>query len=182
MQFSSSSGGPKTAMIKEVVVGNATEEVDLPHAGVGDEDIEAIKQFHGIKTLILDENSITNFDFFTICSSFPELRKLFINHNQISDDGLGTLPKLKLLLCLDLRCNRITSNALRPIAQLSLSNNQIGDGQLELRYLDITSNQITEAGGLQLGQFKQLKQLNNLYLLHNQTTLPASGSTSPSPT
>lgn len=156
MQFSNSADGPKTATIKEVVVGNGTEEVDLPHAGVGDEDIEGIKQFHGIKTLILGENSITNFGFFTICNSFPELRKLFINHNQISDDGLGTLPKLRLLRCLDLRCNRITSDALRPIAQLpllaqlSLSNNQIGDANLELllqlpelRYLDITSNQIS---------------------------------------
>jgi hypothetical protein len=35
----------------------------------------------------------------------------------------------------------------------------------ELKYLDITSNQITEKGGLAIGE---CKSLNNLYLSHNK--------------
>lgn len=37
----------------------------------------------------------------------------------------------------------------------------------ELKYLDITSNKISEVGGLVIGE---LKNLNNLYLSHNKVT------------
>lgn len=57
----------------------------------------------------MGENNISDFGLYTICSSFSELRKLFINHNQISDEGTINLPKLKKLKCLDIRCNKITS-------------------------------------------------------------------------
>ena len=48
---------------------------------VSDEDLETIKEFHGLKTLILGENKISNFGMYTICNHFENLRKLFINHN-----------------------------------------------------------------------------------------------------
>lgn len=83
--------------------------------------------------------------------------------------------------CLDLRCNKITSESLRSISQLncltqlSLSNNDIGDSYLDsleqlsgLLYLDITSNKITEKGGLAIAK---IKTLNNLYLSHNKVTI-----------
>jgi Leucine-rich repeat (LRR) protein len=109
MQCVNSDSGPRTGTIKDVVINVHTEEIDLPHSEVTDEDIEGIKSFRGIKTLILGENNISNFGFFTICNSFQDLRKLFINHNQISDDGVTTIVKLKNLKCLDIRCNKITS-------------------------------------------------------------------------
>jgi len=136
MQFSTTEAGPKTATIKELVITARTEEVDLPHSGVSDEDIDGIKQFRNIRTLILGENNITNLGFVTICNSFLELKKLFINHNQITDDGLSSIVKLKSLKCLDLRCNKITSESLKYISQLpllgqlSLSNNDISDQYL----------------------------------------------------
>lgn len=86
----------------------------------------------------MGENNISNFGLFTICNSFNELRKLFINHNQISDEGVVSIVKLKRLRCLDIRCNKITSEALKYISklsclsQLSISNNAITDENLEL--------------------------------------------------
>ena len=83
---------------------------------------------------------------------------------------------------MDIRCNKITSKALKFISklpflsQLSISNNGISDEGVEflkeskeLVYLDITSNQITEKRGMVIGE---LLGLNNLYLSHNQITMP----------
>ena len=70
---------------------------------------------------------------FTICNNFDNLRKLFINHNTINDDGVENIGKLKKLVCLDIRCNKISSKALKYIcklpllSQLSISNNGIND-------------------------------------------------------
>jgi Leucine-rich repeat (LRR) protein len=137
MQCSHAETGPTTITLKDYVITSQTEEVDLPHAEINDEDIVSFKDFHGIKTLILGENKITNFGLFTICNSFAELRKLFINHNQITDDGVASIPKLKNLRCLDLRCNKISSQSLKYISkllhlnQLSISNNSIDDSNLK---------------------------------------------------
>ena len=177
---SKGSGGPRSATVKQLVITASTEEVDLPNHEVTDEDIEEMKGFSGIKTLILGENKITDIGLFTICASFQDLRQLIINHNQISDQGTERIPRLKHLKCLDIRCNNITSEALKSICQLteltelSLSKNGITNDNVhllkalsELRYLDITSNKITEQGGLAIAD---IKSLHNLYLSNNQVT------------
>ena len=53
MKCSNSQAGPKTATLKNILISASTEEVDLPHMEVTDEDIDSIKDFHGIKSLIL---------------------------------------------------------------------------------------------------------------------------------
>lgn len=70
MQCSHAEIGPTTITIRDFVINSHTEEVDLPHSEINDDDIASFKDFHGIKTLILGENKITNFGLFTICNSF----------------------------------------------------------------------------------------------------------------
>ena len=70
MKCSNSQAGPKTATLKNILISANTEEVDLPHMEVTDEDLDSIKDFHGIKSLILGENLISNFGMFTICNNF----------------------------------------------------------------------------------------------------------------
>ena len=53
MKCSNAQTGPMTVTIKDFVINSHTEEVDLPHSEVNDEDIDSLKEFHGIKTLIL---------------------------------------------------------------------------------------------------------------------------------
>lgn len=77
--------GPQTATIKDTVVNSQTEELDLPKAEVADEDIENIKHFFNIKSLLLGENEITDRGLEAICLNLTNLRKLFLNNNKISD-------------------------------------------------------------------------------------------------
>ena len=138
MKCSNTSNTNATVSLKSMVVNNQTEEIDLPGCGVNDEDLDSVKEFHGLKSFILGENLITNYGMFTICNNFENLRKLFINHNEVNDDGVSAIGKLKRLTCLDIRCNKITSESLKYItklpllAQLSISNNAITDTNLEL--------------------------------------------------
>lgn len=71
-----------------------------------------IKYFPNIKTLILSENKLTDISFKVICDNLLNLRKLFMNNNGISDEGMGGIEKLKNLRCLDLRSNMITDKGL----------------------------------------------------------------------
>jgi hypothetical protein len=70
MKASNTHNGPKTVTLKNIVINHQTEEIDLPHQEVADEDLEVIKDFHSIKSLLLGENIITNFGMYTICNSF----------------------------------------------------------------------------------------------------------------
>ena len=53
MKCSNSHTGPKTATIKNILITANTEEIDLPHMEVTDEDLDSIKDFHSLKSLIL---------------------------------------------------------------------------------------------------------------------------------
>ena len=59
--------GPQSTSIKDLVISHQTEEVDLPKAGVGDEDIENLKYFTNIKSVILADNQITDIGMNLIC-------------------------------------------------------------------------------------------------------------------
>ena len=45
-----------------------------------------------------------------ITGGMANLRKLFLNHNEIDGDGLKDIGRLKELRVLDLRCNKIGDN------------------------------------------------------------------------
>jgi len=47
-----------------------------------------------------------------ITSNMTQIKKLFLNHNLITDNGLINISNLKLLKCLDLRCNKISDHGL----------------------------------------------------------------------
>ena len=53
-------GGPKSITIKQTVITQQTEEVDISKSDVNDEDLEDLKYFPKIKTLILSDNNITD--------------------------------------------------------------------------------------------------------------------------
>jgi cytochrome c oxidase assembly protein Cox11 len=53
LQLTGNTKGPQTIAIKDVVVSSKTEELDLPKAEIIDEDIEQLKHFTNIKTIIL---------------------------------------------------------------------------------------------------------------------------------
>ncbi len=178
LQLTRNSKGPQTTTIKDILVSYKTEEVDLPKAEITDEDIEPLKHFTNIKTIILAENLITNVGARTICENLVHLRKLFINNNNITDEGIASIYKLANLRCLDLRVNHIGDRGMEHICrlteltQLSVSNNGVTDEGMigiekltNLRYLDMTSNQISNKGGLLICK---LKTLSNLYLSHNK--------------
>ena len=67
MQETKTSFGPKTITIKEIIVNHHTEEIDLPKCELTDEDVEMMKYFPNIKTLILSENDLTDKSFIMIC-------------------------------------------------------------------------------------------------------------------
>jgi len=60
----------------------------------------------------MGENQISDEGMIIICTNMPQMRKLFLNHNQITDSGLSEIWNLKNLRCLDLRCNRLTDKGL----------------------------------------------------------------------
>jgi hypothetical protein len=41
-----------------------------------------------------------------------QMKKLFLNHNKITDNGIKDIHQLTQLICLDLRCNMITDQGL----------------------------------------------------------------------
>jgi Leucine-rich repeat (LRR) protein len=81
----------------------------------------------------MGENCITDSGMDLICLNLINLKKLFLNHNQITDEGLKNIQKLKFMKWLDLRCNKITDVGLKfigqltQLSQLSISNNSISD-------------------------------------------------------
>ena len=99
--------GPQTTTVKDVVVTHQTEEIDLPKAEVGDEDIESLRHFSNIRSIILSDNQLTDIGMTLICENLTKLRKLFINNNQITHQGVKQIGKLTNLRCLDLRSNQI---------------------------------------------------------------------------
>lgn len=133
MQSVKSTTNSKTVSLRQILITNSTEEIDLPKCELTDDDIYSIKVFHNIKTLILGENNLTDYGLLLICHNMPHLKKLFLNHNKITDGGVAEIQKLKDMRCLDMRCNLLTSASLISISkltlltQLSLSNNNITD-------------------------------------------------------
>lgn len=85
----------------------------------------------------MGENEISDEGMKIICASMGQVRKLFLNHNLITDAGMTDIRNLKFLKCLDIRCNRITDQSLENIgkvvslSQLSLSNNQLTDSGIK---------------------------------------------------
>jgi Leucine-rich repeat (LRR) protein len=53
MQCSNTQGGPTTATLKNLVITAHTEEIDLPHCDLTDDDLSSIKDFHSIRSLIV---------------------------------------------------------------------------------------------------------------------------------
>jgi hypothetical protein len=81
----------------------------------------------------MGENNITDIGMEVICLNLVNLKKLFLNHNKITDEGLKNIQELKFMKWLDLRCNKITNTGLKfigkltTLSQLSISNNNISD-------------------------------------------------------
>jgi hypothetical protein len=68
--------------------------------------------------LILAENNITDVGCKVICENLKNLRKLFINNNRITHEGIKDIGKLTNLRCLDLRVNEIGDEGFKIVVKM----------------------------------------------------------------
>lgn len=125
--------------------------------------------------LQLHDSNITDNDIgriLELLNQNPNIKKLYLSTNEISDRGAHALSKNTTLTELDLSINRITDSGALALAsnntlkQLILGDNDIGDSGAQalarntpLTVLDLSMNRISDSGAIALAENRSLKQL-----------------------
>jgi hypothetical protein len=124
----------------ERLPGRPIVEVDLGGTGVKDADLQHLKGFKSLQTLILYNNQLTDAGLKDL-KEFKGLRDLRVGGNQITDAGLKDLKEFKGLVWLGLGDTLITDAGLKDLKGLK-----------NLETLNLVNTEVTEAG------LKDLKQ------------------------
>ncbi len=153
---------------------NNLKEINIPLCNIGNKGLELLSKIEikDLKRLILEKNNITNINVLEI-SNFPNLEKLYLNNNKISDITVLQKVKFEKLENLNLSQNEITDiNVLEKVnfpllKKLKLNNNKISDINVfskvkleKLETLYLGNNDIIDITVFEKVNFKGLKLLD----------------------